>query len=121
MKVYSRPSESQYMIDFVTSREPSEFEMKVINLKTHEERPVFIRQVHGQANLFKLDEYDFFYKIKTNPLTYWGNEPKYRMFQVVVANQDTMQKADMLCLTEHLIVTGYSYKELEEKVEEKNA
>ncbi len=113
MKVYSRPAESQYMIDFVISREPSEFEMVKINNKTKEKTPIMLRQVKGQANLFQLDEYGFQYKIKTNLLTYWGNDSKHRMFQVVMANQDGMQKLDMLFLTESILITGHSHEELE--------
>lgn len=118
MKVYSRPAESQYVIDFVTSREPSTFEMRAVNMKTQEERPIMLRQVKGQANLFVLDEYDFQYKIKTNLLAYFGNDTKFRMFQVIPANQDTMTRMDTLFLNERIIITGYKYEELEPKTEE---
>ena len=119
MKVYSRALEGQVVVNFVTSREPSEFEMNVINMKTNENRSIMLRQVKGQANLFILDDYGFQYKIKTNLLASMGNDTKHRMFQVLPANQDTMTKMDTLFLNERTIVTGYKYEELEVKEEVK--
>lgn len=117
MKVYSRALEGQVVVNFVTSREPSEFEMNVIDIETNSERTIMLRQVKGQANLFILDDYGFQYKIKTNLLASMGNDTKHRMFQVLPANQDTMTRMDTLFLNERTIVTGFSYKELE--IEEK--
>ncbi len=119
MKVYSRALEGQVVVNFVTSREPSEFEMNVVNMKTNETRSIMLRQVKGQANLFILDDYGFQYKIKTNLLASMGNDTKHRMFQVLPANQDTMTKMDTLFLNERTIVTGYKYEELEVKEETK--